>query len=582
MEKLEGKALEAAILNEVSRDEMWKHMEFFCGFDRTSGTENEFRAVDYIVRTLQSYGAPVEVHEFESYLSYPISARLVVFTGGPREVRAKTRSFSASTPADGIEGEIVYIPGGRDMFRDYETRRRLEQLDLRGKIVLSEGGGRQNMIAAQRLGAVGYIHMWPSDEDYIHEGIVSPVWGTPTPDSAGTIPQIPVVSVTHNDGLALKAMAEREPVRVRLYAKTETGWRKQLLPVATIAGETDQYVLAAGHLDSWHIGATDNATGNACCLELARIAVKYSASLRRGVKVAWWPGHSTGRYAGSTWYADNFWQDLHDNCITYINIDSPGPLGATDYSLVTAVSENAAFATGLVRELTGQDVKWERPVRAGDQSFWGPGISSLFMLLSNRPPEQQAAVGGSGMGWWWHTEMDTLDKVDPGVLVLDTKIHALAITRLCSAKLLPFDLGALGRELEEIVSDIQARAGAHFDLRPVLRKIREFQDAGTRIREKGEKLVAAGASSKDLDAVNAATLRAIKILTPVNYTAVGPFDHDPAVPSLPVPVLQPAARLAGMDPESNEYRFLRTKLVRERNKVVHALQEAIDELNEAT
>ncbi len=51
--------------------------------------------------------------------------------------------------------------------------------------------------------------------------------------------------------------------------------------------------------------------------------------LARGVRVAWWTGHSQGRYAGSQWYADNFWEDLHEHALININIDSPGAKGAT-------------------------------------------------------------------------------------------------------------------------------------------------------------------------------------------------------------------------------------------------------------
>ena len=65
------------------------------------------------------------------------------------------------------------------------------------------------MIMARRMGAVGYIHLWPSDEDVIHEGIVTPIWGTPTPDNIDTCPEIPVVAVKRKDGLMLKDMASK-------------------------------------------------------------------------------------------------------------------------------------------------------------------------------------------------------------------------------------------------------------------------------------------------------------------------------------------------------------------------------------
>jgi N-acetylated-alpha-linked acidic dipeptidase len=51
--------------------------------------------------------------------------------------------------------------------------------------------------------------------------------------------------------------------------------------------------------------------------------------LRRSVRIAWWPGHSTGRYAGSTWYADAFAIDLDENCVAQIDCDSPGCRWAT-------------------------------------------------------------------------------------------------------------------------------------------------------------------------------------------------------------------------------------------------------------
>ena len=111
--------------------------------------------------------------------------------------------------------------------------------------------------------------------------------------------------------------------------------------------------------------------------------------------------------------------------MTYINIDSPGPLGATDYSEVTMVAENDDMISSVVHEITGQVPQPERPVRAGDQSFWGPGITSAYMLLSNRPKELRASVGGSGYGWWWHTEEDTIDKVEKAVLDKDCKIYAI-------------------------------------------------------------------------------------------------------------------------------------------------------------
>jgi hypothetical protein len=572
-------ALERRILDAISADEMRKHIEFFCAFDRTSGTEGEYKAVDYIVKTLRSYtGIEVEVHEFDAYLSFPISASVELVSPGSEVLRAKTRSFSGTTPEEGVVGDIVYIPGGSDMFRDFDTASRFSGIDLAGKIVLSEGGGRQNMRGAQDLGAVGYIHMWPSDEEQLHEGIVTPVWGGPTPETFGNVPRIPVVTVTNRVGKHLIGLSKDGPVKVRVFSKVETGWRRLRLPVAVIRGESKDYVLVGGHVDSWHLGATDNASGNATCLELARVFAANRTNLRRSVKIAWWPGHSTGRYAGSTWFADTFWLDLHDHCITYINIDSPGVLGATDYSTITAVAENGDFAEAIVRELTvGQNPKWERPVRAGDQSFWGPGITSLFMLLSERPQGQRAAVGGSGSGWWWHTEEDTIDKISMETQVRDTRIHALATARLCTLPVLPFKLSALAAELKGLLSEIREKSGRRFDSGLVSDQVERFAVAADAF----DRLGAALGSDGTAERFNAAALRALKLITPVNYTKTGPFDHDAAIPTPAMPGLYQATALARLEPGSSQYRFLVTRLLRESNRAAFAIREAAVALESA-
>lgn len=374
---MERKALEQTFLAAINGDEMFKHLEKICSYDRLSGSKGEADAIDYIVHALKDWGLDVQVHEFDSYMSDPIHGAVEVLGPNAFPVKAKTRAFSATTPEGGVEGELVYVPGSKDMFKDFETHKKIEALDLRGKIVLSEGGGRANMIAARAKGAVGYIHLWPSDEPYVHEGTVSPVWGTPTPETVKLLPNIAVVQVTQADGNRLRDLVAGGAVRVRLTTKTETGWKRLRLPVTEIKGQTDQFVLVAGHIDSWHLGVTDNGTGNVACMEIARVAKQLQSHLKRGIRVAWWPGHSNARYSGSAWYADHFWQDLYENCVTYINIDSPGAANAIDYSLITAVAENSAFLCGVVSELTGQQVEWERPIRAGDQSFWGCGRKSV-------------------------------------------------------------------------------------------------------------------------------------------------------------------------------------------------------------
>jgi hypothetical protein len=51
---------------------------------------------------------------------------------------------------------------------------------------------------------------------------------------------------------------------------------------------------------------------------------------------------------------------------------------------------------------------------------------------------------------------------------------------------------------------------------------------------------------------------------------------DPALQMPVLPGLAPAQKLPAMDPSSDDYHFLRTQLVRQRNRVYDALRQAAE------
>jgi Peptidase family M28 len=89
-------------------------------------------------------------------------------------------------------------------------------------------------------------------------------------------------------------------VTVRVQAEVETGWRPIPSLTADLPGTAeDRYVLLSGHVDSWHHGAMDNASANATMLEVGRVMSDHKGELRRGLRIAFWSGHSHARYASS-------------------------------------------------------------------------------------------------------------------------------------------------------------------------------------------------------------------------------------------------------------------------------------------
>ena len=175
------------------------------------------------------------------------------------------------------------------------------------------------------------------------------------------------------------------------------------------------------------------------------------AAFRRGSGICFWSGHSHGRYAGSTWYADTHWDELNRRCVAHVNVDSTGGVGASMLADAPRLGGVAAArprgGAGAGRAGPGG----RRMSRAGDQSFWGIGLPAMYMTMSEQPADGQVDAMASslargrksaGLGWWWHTPHDTLDKIDPANLVRDTRVYrayavAAADRRSAAARLSP-------------------------------------------------------------------------------------------------------------------------------------------------
>ncbi len=560
--------IERAILNDVTADMPWALVEAFAKFPRWRPQDvNE--ACDMMTARLAAAGVPVTVHEPELYLSVPFEASVeaagVTFP-------AKPPAYSVDTP-EGLEAELVYVPAtfskGVSSLFDNAVGANPER--IAGKIVISEGFSFPGKILDfERAGAVGVIAVNPGKN--AHWGICTSIWGTPDLDDLPRKPTITVAAVNNPDGLKLIEMADKGQ-KVTIRTKMQEGWFKQKLPVVQIDGteEPEKFVFVHGHYDSWDVGVGDNATGDATLLELARVLWQNKDKLKRSVRIAWWPGHSTGRYAGSTWFADAFAIDLDENCVAQINCDSPGCRWATLFKDVSWMSETEAYVQDVIKDVTGLDSQGDRPHRAGDYAFNNIGLSSFFMLSSTMPDELREekgyyAVGGCGGNIAWHTEDDTLEIADREIMVRDIKVYLGTIVRLANSDVLPFDWRATAKELAGTLDKYQQAAGSRFDLSAARTAIEELSAS----LESFYAAIAAGGVSRD--SANEAIMRLARILVPINFTREARFRHDPALPVPALPTLSVAAELDGYTDDT--LGFAQTQLTRGQNRVVAAMREA--------
>ncbi|HUG61391.1 MAG TPA: M28 family peptidase [Methylomirabilota bacterium] len=569
--------IEEQVRAAVSAEKLQETLEVFSGLFRDTGSEDEWKAARYLVQQLQSYGVEAEILELDSLISWPLEGRLAVLDADgneTEEIPVRTRSFGQQTPPGGDVAELVFVPfdapkKGEMIFSHRAVAGDYTGLDVTGKIVLTADGGPDGIFRAQSRGAAGHIHVWPSDEPVIHEMISTSVWGTPTPESAGRLPAIPVLGVNKADGDRLAERLQTGPITVRIESNVKTEWMHIPLATGFIPGtESDDFLLVGAHIDSWYEGVTDNATGDAALLEMARVLSTERDKLRRGVRFCWWPGHSTGRYSGSTWYADEYFDLLRAHALGYLNIDSPGVRETELWDCRYNMGEIEHITGAVVRELSGQEPNIRRPLRAGDQSFLGIGLPSLgaFRMLPLDHPDRKA-VGGCGGGWWWHSPEDTLDKADATILAKDVAVYLTITLRMVTPAVIPYHFGPSAQDFIDYLSAAHAAAGGYLDLGPVIAAAERFKAAAERL---------APSEPRDLDRRNEGLKRLTRIVNPALFTINGPYEMDPALQLPVLPGLRQARELSGLDPKTDAYGFLRTELVRQRNRIHDALLQAAE------
>ena len=557
----------------VNAGAMMRHLEEFAKRVKLSGTEEELESFRYLQATLDRYGYKTDLIFHDAYISLPGRARIEVDGEVPDCI---THSFSRPSPVGGLRGTVVYAGNGRP--EDFASA------DVRGKIVLLDGMANPSASRnASLAGAIGQVHISP--HEHLHEMCVSPVWGSPTDATREALPSTVVLTLRKADGDALKRRVQgNAPVAVTLHAEVDTRWRKTPILVAELPMDDadEPFVMLSGHHDTWYYGVMDNGGANATMLEVARLFAPERARWRRGLRLCFWSGHSHGRYAGSTWYADNHWHELVRRCVVHVNVDSTGAKGNTVLSDAPCSAELRGLASEAIRVRGGQEHDGHRMSRAGDQSFWGIGVPSMFMGMGEQPAGSAesftrsvfggGARKGAGFGWWWHTPEDTLDKMDPDLLVRDTQIYVHTIGRLLTDPVLPLDYAGAAAALQAELTALRQALNGAFDLSEVIGQ------AAT-LREKAAAVAALpAADSAAVARINQALMDVSRALVPVDYTTGDRFEHDPALPQNKYPVLDALRRLASAPAGSDEARFLTVSARRACNRLGHALNQANDAL----
>ena len=541
-------------LDSVSQAQLTEFNRTIARWTRLSGSQDEREAAAYVEDRLRAFGFAAQTIVHDAYISLPRAASLRVTAPESRNLPCITHSMGVPTGGHAVAAELVYA--GKGSAEEYATA------GAAGKVALVEGRATPaHAVNATRAGVLGIVCI---SGRVAHEMCCSPIWGNPSEGTVGALPRVHLLSVNKADGEALRALCARGRIEIQFTAEVETGWTRTPIVIGDLAAghaEADgTFVLFSGHLDGWYLGAMDNGSANAAMLEVARVLAPDRAGFRRGLRLAFWSGHSHGRYSSSAWYADANWAELAERCVCHVNVDSLGGVDADTFA-TNSMPETAPLGIRAVKEAANAILDAKRVGRNSDQSFLGAGVPSLLGSVSHQ-------TDGS-LGWWWHTPHDTLDKIDPARLVRDTRVFVRAISSLLEDPVLPLDYGAAARDLRKSLEDLQ-QAAPDFDLAPAPAAAARLEALCDRLTRAAVD-VKGGAAARS---INTCLRQVGRALIPAIYTSTGPFAHDPALETPFLPRLAAVRRLAALPAGGDEAKFLRVDLVRGRNAVTAAIQEA--------
>jgi hypothetical protein len=176
--------------------------------------------------------------------------------------------------------------------------------------------------------------------------------------------------------------------------------------IADIPGSEhpDEFVVVGGHIDSWDgaTGTTDNGTGTATTIEVARILTAIGAKPRRTIRFMLWSGEEQGLLGSRAWVQEH--RDelplysaclVHDGGTNYVSgiagMKEMRPQLETVFAPVISLAPEMPFAI--------RDIDAFRPIGSDHESFTAAGVPGFFWDQAGRANYTHTH----------HTQFDTYD-----------------------------------------------------------------------------------------------------------------------------------------------------------------------------
>ncbi|MBU0623591.1 MAG: M28 family peptidase [Candidatus Thermoplasmatota archaeon] len=349
------------------------------------------------------------------------------------------------TPPEGIAAEIVYVGLGTRF--DYPAD------GVEGKLVLIEVSEEEMywlqypLFEAELHGAVGAVVTWIEYQD-VEDSVV-------THDSESRT-TIPAVDISHKNAAYLKEliMNSDEPVAVKIWCDAEIDYEGAGYNVyGYIPGTVhpDEYIVIGDHYDKWWYGASDDGSGVARLLGLAKAMVDSGYKPDRTIVFVATDAEEYGWTDTEFDWALGAWWSIFvqhpgwaGKVRGYFNLEGGGDKGATSV-YAWGTPETQMFRKSLLKRIDSWFVNnepwssyYSRSVEQTEKFYttWADGFSWGAAGVSVMEFGSWRSLEYSGSSY--HTQMDTMEWISAESLAMSIISNGIGVIELDRAVIVPY------------------------------------------------------------------------------------------------------------------------------------------------
>jgi carboxypeptidase Q len=410
---------------------------------RLTGSPANRAANQWLIHIYTQWGIPARNEQYGTWRDWtrgPSSVTLLAPRA--RVLEATQLPWSASTPASGIEADVVLLPRP-DELHDSAGLAQWLTTTAKGKFLLVtpvqpscrpdsswRGWAAPSTYRAIRAARDSAEAQWRSSValsghdwrrammiEVAHAGVAgllsnrwSGGWGVDK--VMGSYATVPIFDVSCEDYTLLARLAgHNQHPRARAIAQSTLAPTESPVynTVAELKGteRPDQYVILSAHLDSWDAGsgATDNGTGTIVMLEAMRLLKAAYPHPKRTILAGHWSGEEEGEIGSSAFAADH--PDVLKGLQALLNQDNgTGNIDTVDtYGFLDAPAAFARWMARVPADLTTA-ITIDEPGFAHDEDS-----DSDPFACRDVPGFFLTSADWDYRGYTWHTNRDTYDKI---------------------------------------------------------------------------------------------------------------------------------------------------------------------------